>query len=59
MTTILAIVHESSHFIRNGGTQDYRYGKDGCKHLANNHPAHAVMNADCHEYFAENHPKLH
>ncbi|KDQ16121.1 hypothetical protein BOTBODRAFT_157394 [Botryobasidium botryosum FD-172 SS1] len=50
------IVHESSHFTRNGGTSDYQYGQSGCKSLASSNPANAVRNADSHEYFAENNP---
>ncbi|KAG8906552.1 hypothetical protein FRB99_006666 [Tulasnella sp. 403] len=52
------IVHESSHFTVNGGTQDHVYGQDGCKNLANSDPDQAIFNADSHEYFAENNPKL-
>ncbi|KAF9502286.1 zincin [Pleurotus eryngii] len=37
------IVHESSHFTVNGGTEDIVY---------------AIMNADSHEYFAESNPAL-
>jgi len=51
-------VHESSHFTVNGGTQDYVYGQSGCKSLAISNSNNAVMNADCHEYFAENTPAL-
>jgi peptidyl-Lys metalloendopeptidase len=50
------IVHESSHFTRNGGTDDYVYGQTGAKSLAKSNPNNAVMNADSHEYFAENTP---
>ncbi|KDQ16122.1 hypothetical protein BOTBODRAFT_43700 [Botryobasidium botryosum FD-172 SS1] len=50
------INHEASHFTRNGGTQDYQYGQSGCRSLATSNPARAVMNADSHEYFAENNP---
>ncbi|KAI0746533.1 hypothetical protein C8Q80DRAFT_1105942 [Daedaleopsis nitida] len=46
------IVHESSHFIRNGGTEDHAYGNRLCEDLARNHPELAVMNADNHEYYA-------
>jgi len=52
------IVHESSHFTINGGTQDYAYGQSACASLAVSNPDHATMNADCHEYFAENTPVL-
>lgn len=50
------LVHESSHFTVLAGTQDYVYGQSGAKSLAIGNPAHAVMNADNHEYFAENTP---
>ena len=52
------IVHESSHFTRNGGTQDYKYGQTNCAALAISNPSQAVRNADSHEYFAENTPAL-
>lgn len=52
------IVHESSHFTANGGTQDYAYGQSAAKSLATSNPARAIMNADSHEYFAENNPAL-
>ncbi|KAG8715796.1 hypothetical protein FRC08_010171 [Ceratobasidium sp. 394] len=50
------IVHEQSHFTVNGGTQDHVYGQAGAKSLAISNPAQAIMNADSHEYFAENTP---
>jgi len=52
------LVHESSHFTINGGTDDHAYGPDDCQLLAQNYPATAVDNADSHEYFAENDPPL-
>lgn len=52
------IIHESSHFTANGGTNDYVYGQTAAKNLAISDPAKAVMNADSHEYFAENNPVL-
>ncbi|KAF9033592.1 deuterolysin M35 metalloprotease [Panaeolus papilionaceus] len=52
------IIHEASHFTRNGGTDDLGYGHTNAKNLAKNSPAKAVMNADNHEYFAENNPVL-
>ncbi|KAH9486376.1 Peptidyl-Lys metalloendopeptidase [Psilocybe cubensis] len=52
------IIHEASHFTRNGGTDDYAYGHSAAKSLATSNPARAVMNADSHEYFAENTPAL-
>ncbi|KAL0951695.1 hypothetical protein HGRIS_008371 [Hohenbuehelia grisea] len=50
------LIHESSHFTRNGGTDDHVYGQSGCRSLASSNPAQAVDNADSHEYFAENNP---
>ncbi|TFK65279.1 peptidyl-Lys metalloendopeptidase [Pluteus cervinus] len=50
------IIHESSHFFENGYTEDYTYGQPHCRALAQNDPSKAVMNADSHEYFAENNP---
>ena len=52
------LVHESSHFTQNGGTNDHAYGQTDCKSLAQSDPATAVDNADSHEYFAENNPPL-
>ncbi|KAF5384988.1 hypothetical protein D9615_001185 [Tricholomella constricta] len=52
------LIHESSHFTRNGGTNDYAYGHSAVKSLAISNPANAVRNADSHEYFAENNPTL-
>jgi peptidyl-Lys metalloendopeptidase len=52
------LVHESSHFTINGGTNDYVYGQAGAKSLAQSNPKKAVSNADSHEYFAENNPVL-
>ena len=47
------LVHETSHFTVVAGTQDYAYGQTACRSLATSNPAHAVHNADSHEYFAE------
>ncbi len=52
------LIHEISHFTVVAGTDDYVYGQAGSKNLAINNPAHAIMNADSHEYFAENNPSL-
>ncbi|KAJ8469577.1 hypothetical protein ONZ45_g10909 [Pleurotus djamor] len=52
------LIHESSHFTRNGGTDDHVYGQSGAKSLAISNPAFAIDNADSHEYFAENNPAL-
>ena len=50
------LVHETSHFTVVAGTQDYAYGQSAAKALALSNPAQAIMNADSHEYFAENTP---
>ncbi|KAK7695330.1 hypothetical protein QCA50_002521 [Cerrena zonata] len=52
------LIHESSHFDVNGGTDDVVYGQTAAKSLATSNPANAVRNADSHEYFAENNPAL-
>ncbi|KAF4622412.1 hypothetical protein D9613_009121 [Agrocybe pediades] len=52
------IIHESSHFTSNGGTDDHVYGQTAAKSLAKSDPASAIDNADNHEYFAENNPSL-
>ncbi|KAI0646096.1 hypothetical protein C8Q79DRAFT_646340 [Trametes meyenii] len=47
------LVHEASHFQKNGGTGDNEpYGEGGALELARNAPDVAIMNADNHEYFA-------
>jgi peptidyl-Lys metalloendopeptidase len=48
------IIHEVSHFYVVASTDDYVYGQTAAKQLAISNPAQAVMNADNHEYFAEN-----
>lgn len=52
------LIHESSHFTANGGTEDYAYGQSACKELARINSSAAINNADSHEYFAENSPSL-
>ncbi|KIK06432.1 hypothetical protein K443DRAFT_674412 [Laccaria amethystina LaAM-08-1] len=52
------VIHESSHFTRNGGTNDHVYGQSACKSLAQSNSDFAIQNADSHEYFAENNPAL-
>lgn len=47
------LVHEMSHFTVVVGTDDYVYGASGAHNLALTDPAKALMNADNHEYFAE------
>ena len=45
-----------SHFYVVASTSDYVYGQTGAMNLAISDPAKAIMNADNHEYFAENTP---
>ncbi|MCX5893166.1 MAG: M35 family metallo-endopeptidase, partial [Deltaproteobacteria bacterium] len=52
------ILHEMSHFYVVASTNDHFYGQPRCRDLAKNDPDSAIDNADSHEYFAENHPKL-
>ncbi|KAF5348371.1 hypothetical protein D9758_010885 [Tetrapyrgos nigripes] len=48
------LVHESSHYDQLAGTDDYTYGHVNCEALAQQYPDAAALNADSHEYFAEN-----
>lgn len=50
------LIHELSHFTVLGGTEDYAYGQSLARSIAITIPSRAVMNADNHEYFAENTP---
>ncbi|KEP55276.1 M35 family deuterolysin metalloprotease [Rhizoctonia solani 123E] len=52
------IVHEQSHFVVNGGTEDHVYGLMSAHALAVSDPDQAIDNADNHEYFVENNPVL-
>ena len=52
------LIHEMSHFTNVASTDDYVYGQTGARSLAISNPDNAVMNADNHEYFAENNPIL-
>jgi peptidyl-Lys metalloendopeptidase len=52
------LIHEMSHFYKVASTNDYVYGQTGARNLADTNPAKAIMNADNHEYFAENNPYL-
>ncbi|MBK7319957.1 M35 family metallo-endopeptidase [Candidatus Villigracilis affinis] len=52
------LIHEVTHFTIVADTDDYAYGQSAAKALAISNPAQAVMNADNHEYFAENNPPL-
>jgi len=50
------LIHETSHFNVVAGTVDYVYGQTAAQNLAISNPDNAMMNADNHEYFAENVP---
>jgi peptidyl-Lys metalloendopeptidase len=50
------LIHEMSHFTVVADTDDWAYGQQAARNLANTDPAKAVTNADNHEYFAENTP---
>lgn len=50
------LIHEMSHFNVVASTDDYVYGQAGARNLAITNPDEAIMNADNHEYFAENNP---
>jgi len=52
------LIHEMSHFDVVAGTDDFVYGQAGARNLASTNPDQAIMNADNHEYFAENNPYL-
>lgn len=52
------LIHEMSHYTILGGTDDHVYGQSGAMNLAITSPDLAVMNADSHEYFAENTPAI-
>lgn len=52
------LIHEMSHFNTVASTNDYVYGQSGAMDLAITNPDNAIMNADNHEYFAENNPFL-
>jgi peptidyl-Lys metalloendopeptidase len=52
------VVHELSHFNVVAGTDDNEYGQAACRQLARDSPEEAIANADSHEYFAENTPRL-
>ena len=52
------LIHEMSHFTAVAGTDDWVYGQSGAASLAISNPLRAIDNADNHEYFAENTPKL-
>jgi peptidyl-Lys metalloendopeptidase len=52
------LIHEMSHFDVVAGTDDFVYGLEGARDLADSNPDDAIRNADNHEYFAENTPPL-
>lgn len=52
------LVHEMSHFTVVAGTDDLAYGQQAAGQLAASDPDRAVNNADSHEYFGENTPRL-
>ena len=52
------LIHELSHFTVVADTNDFAYGQQDARNLANNNPGLATNNADNHEYFAENTPFL-
>jgi len=52
------LVHESSHFLRNGETEDWADGIEECLQLALDDPDQAIDNGDSFQYFAENTPPL-
>jgi len=52
------LIHEITHFTVVAGTSDFAYGQALAQALAISSPGNAVMNADSHEYFAENNPAL-
>lgn len=52
------LVHEMSHFNVVAGTGDIGYGQAFSRQLARSNPLSAILNADCHEYMAENTPPL-
>ncbi|TFK67281.1 zincin, partial [Pluteus cervinus] len=48
------IVHEATHFTKNGGTLDISdYGPEACHEFAKDQPDEAVRNADSYQFFSE------
>ena len=47
------IVHEGSHFVLTGNTDDFVYGPNDALALAKQSPGDAVKNADNYQYFVE------
>lgn len=52
------LIHEMSHFDVVAATDDVVYGQTNARALADSDPSLAIINADNHEYFAENTPPL-
>ncbi|CAE6408966.1 unnamed protein product [Rhizoctonia solani] len=52
------IIHEATHFTQIASTEDHARGHKRAQELAINSPNQAIMNADSHEYFAENNPEI-
>jgi len=48
-----SLIHELSHFIVVGGTQDYAYGPPNAQALALKDSTKAQKNADNYEYYGE------
>jgi len=51
------LIHEMTHFVDVGGTQDYVYGQAAAQQLARNNPNQASMCAENHNFFAEVFPR--
>jgi peptidyl-Lys metalloendopeptidase len=47
------LIHEVSHFVVVGGTDDYCYGRETCTEMARTDPDMAIDNADNYQYFVE------
>ncbi len=47
------IIHEMSHYVEVGDTNDSCYNRDVCSAFARTSPGRAVNNADSYQYFAE------
>lgn len=52
------LIHEATHFLGEGGTQDFAYGRFASEYLADTDPDIAALNADNYMYFAHNREKL-
>lgn len=47
------LTHEIAHFEYIGGTDDFAYGQNACKKLAQSNPGRAIENSDNYSYFCE------